>query len=148
MSEYDAIEFLEELITDKPILEMYYSDGHEKAVRMAIKALEKQMNSKSDCDHDCAKCWKTELVKPKWIPFKEREADPDEREAYGCDMMLDCKIPDEDEDILVTYASGRVGFDTFLREGYECYLDSGAQFITEAIAWMPLPEPYKEEVNQ
>lgn len=78
-----------------------------------------------------------------WIPFKEREADDEERVVYGCDAMLECKLPDEDEDILVTYASGRVGFDTFLREGYECYLDSGTQFMSEAIAWMPLPEPYR-----
>ena len=82
-----------------------------------------------------------------WILFKEREADDEEREVYGCYAMLDCKLPDEDEDILVTYASGRVGFDTFLTEGYECYLDSGAQFISEAIAWMPLPEPYKEDMR-
>lgn len=78
-----------------------------------------------------------------WIPFKEREADDEERVVYGCDAMLECKLPDEDEDILVTHASGRVGFDTFLREGYECCLESGTQFISEAIAWMPLPKPYR-----
>lgn len=78
-----------------------------------------------------------------WIPFKGREADEEERRVYGCDMILTGEFPDEDEDILVTYASGKVGSDAFLRDGYECYLDSGAAFGTEAIAWMTLPEPYK-----
>lgn len=89
-----------------------------------------------------------ELVKkqPKigeWIQFKARKADDEERVVYGCDEMLECNLPDEDEDILVTYASGKVCSDTFLREEYECSLDSGAQFISEVIAWMPLPEPYR-----
>lgn len=78
-----------------------------------------------------------------WIPFKEREVDEEEREMYRCDMMLIGELPDEDEDILVTYDNGRVDSDTFLRDGYECYLDSGAAFVTEAIAWMPFPEAYK-----
>lgn len=78
-----------------------------------------------------------------WIPFTEREPDQDEREAYGCDMMLDCELPDEDEEILVTYANGTVGLDCFMRDGYDCYLNSGAKFITEAVAWQSLPEPYR-----
>lgn len=86
-----------------------------------------------------------EQPKADWIPFEEREADEDEREAYGCDYMLSCKLPDEDEEILVTYSNGCVGEDIFLRDGYECYLDSGVEFVTEAIAWMPKPEPYKKE---
>jgi hypothetical protein len=80
-----------------------------------------------------------------WIPFEEKEADEDEREEYGCEYILCNKLPDEDEEILVTYFSGHVGEDTFLRDGYECYLDSGMEFITEAIAWMPKPKPYKGE---
>ena len=83
--------------------------------------------------------------KTDWIPFEEKEADEDEKEAYGCEYMLCCKLPDEDEEILVTYVNGNVGEDIFLRDGYECYLDSGAEFITEAIAWMPKPQPYKKE---
>lgn len=81
-----------------------------------------------------------------WIPFEEKEADEDEKEVYGCDYILNCKLPDEDEEILVTYFSGHVGEDIFLRDGYECYLDSGMEFITEAIAWMPKPKAYRGEV--
>lgn len=92
-----------------------------------------------------------EQSKTDWIPFEQREADEEEKEYwlenYGQEIeyMLCCKLPDEDEEILVTYANGNVGEDIFLRDGYECYLDSGKEFITEAIAWMPKPQPYKRE---
>ena len=78
-----------------------------------------------------------------WIPFTEREPDQEERLSYGCAMILDCELPDEDEEILVTYANGTVGLDIFCREGSECFLDSGAEFVIGAIAWQPLPEPYR-----
>jgi hypothetical protein len=93
----------------------------------------------------CIRKLQEQQPKVDWIPFEEKEADEDEKEAYGCEYMLCCKLPDEDEEILVTYANGNVGEDIFLRDGYECYLDSGAEFITEAIAWMPKPKPYKKE---
>ena len=79
-----------------------------------------------------------------WIPFKTREADEEEKEAYGWEGVLCCKLPNEDEEILVSYASGYVGTDIFMWDGTECYLESGAEFMTEAIAWRPLPEPYRE----
>lgn len=79
-----------------------------------------------------------------WIPFEVTEADEEEWEAYGFTQMLRGKLPEEDEEILVTYSNGHVGEDVFLRDGYECYLDSGAEFVVDAVAWMPLPEPYKE----
>ena len=93
----------------------------------------------------CIRKLQEQQPKTDWIPFEEKEADEDDREAYGCEYMLCCKLPDEDEEILVTYANGNVGEDIFLQDGYECYLDSGAEFITEAIAWMPKPQPYKKE---
>lgn len=82
-----------------------------------------------------------------WIPFTQRESTEDEKEFYGedCEFMLDCKLPDEDEEILVTYKfkdTFYVNNDIFLRDGCECYLDSGRDFITEAIAWMPFPKYY------
>ena len=92
-----------------------------------------------------------EQPKTDWVPFEQREADEEEKahflEHYGYELeyMLCGRLPDEDEEILVTYANGNVGEDIFLRDGYECYLDSGAEFITEAIAWMPKPQPYKKE---
>ena len=94
-----------------------------------------------------------ELSQPKtdWIPFEQREADEEEKahflEHYGYEFeyMLCGRLPDEDEEILVTYSNGCVGEDIFLRDGTECYLDSGQEIVTEAIAWMPKPQPYKKE---
>ena len=84
-----------------------------------------------------------------WIPFKQREADVEEKEIFGCETMLDCKLPEDGEEIFVThkfkdklYVCG----DTFMRDGSECYLESGLEFVSEAIAWQPLPEPYKEGI--
>lgn len=79
-----------------------------------------------------------------WIPFKLREADEEEQWEYGFTHMLDCELPDEGQEILVTYSNGCVGIDTFLKDGFECYLDSNNEFVTEAVAWQPLPEAYKE----
>ena len=89
--------------------------------------------------------------KTDWIPFEQREADEEEKahflEHYGYELeyMLCGRLPDEDEEILVTYSNGCVSEDIFLRDGKECYLDSGNELVTEAIAWMPKPQPYKKE---
>ena len=82
-----------------------------------------------------------------WIPFVQRKLTTEEKEEMvtDYDFILDCKLPEEDEEILVTYANGHVDTDIFLRDGSDCYLDSGNDFITEAIAWMPKPQPYKGE---
>lgn len=39
MTENEAINILGEFETDKPVLEMVYGDCHEKALKMAVKAL-------------------------------------------------------------------------------------------------------------
>lgn len=78
-----------------------------------------------------------------WTLFECREADEEEKESYGWEEVLCCKLPDEDEEILVSYASGYVDTDIFLRDGTECYLESGAEFVTEDIAWMPKPKAYE-----
>lgn len=83
-----------------------------------------------------------------WIPFTQRELTEEEKEYYAEDVkyMLDCKLPEEDEEILVTSKFKDelyVSTDTFMRDGSMCYLDSGRDLITEVIAWQPLPEPYK-----
>ena len=75
-----------------------------------------------------------------WIPFRLDYEEEEKRE------MLSCPLPDEDEEILVTYKNGYVGEDTFLCDGTECYLDSNREFVTEAIAWMPKPKAYRGEV--
>lgn len=81
-----------------------------------------------------------------WIPFTQREMTADEKETFGtqCGHMLNCPLPEEDEEILVTYANGTVDLDIFMRDGSECYLDSNNDFVTEAIAWRKKPAPYQK----
>ena len=77
-----------------------------------------------------------------WIPVTYHEATEEEKEAYGeFPYMLDCKLPDDGEEILVCTKSGCVWTDTFFNDD-GCYLDGGYDFA-ELAAWMPMPEPYK-----
>lgn len=107
----------------------------EDAIRVAIDALEaKEYGTKHlPAEYD-------------WIPFEMREMDEEEKSCNGVEegYILDCPLPDEDEEILVTYANGTVDVDTFMRDGNECYLDSGNDLVTEAIAWRKKPAPYQK----
>lgn len=69
-----------------------------------------------------------------WIPFEIE------------DGFLYCQIPDVDEDILVTDGNV-VWHDNWIEcdEGYA--LDSGYK-LYKCLAWMPLPEPYKENEDE
>lgn len=81
-----------------------------------------------------------------WIVFTQREMTEEEKEVYGEDLeyILDCKLPDDGEEIIVCYKNGYVDTDTFIRDTDGCYLDSGNDFIDDVIAWMPLPAPYQK----
>lgn len=82
-----------------------------------------------------------------WIPFTERKLTTEEKEEMNTeyDYILDCKLPDNDEEILVCSKFGHVFLDTFINDCDGCYLDSGYDFIEYALAWMPLPAPYNAE---
>lgn len=83
---------------------------------------------------------------PQWIPFKRRK--PTEEEGTKFDYILDCKLPENGQNILVSIivpGHEHVQYDTYWGgNGDECFLDSGYEIVEEAIAWMPLPAPYKE----
>ena len=117
----------EQDITD----DMLYYDGFEDGVDKAIEIVKKE----------------SEKYNNGWIPFVQREMTEDEKESFGdLNFMLDCQLPDEDEEILITYKFKDelyVYVDTFMRDGSECYLDSGRDFVTEAVAWMKKPQPYQ-----
>lgn len=68
-----------------------------------------------------------------WIPFQME------------DGFLYCQIPDVDEDILVS--DGNSVWEDAWCEADEGYgLESGTDL--KKLAWMPLPEPYKEKENE
>ena len=89
----------------------------------------------------------TSVYKQKWIPFTTRPLTEEEKEEHSeWDSILDCKLPDYGQRILVSISvRGHecVQYDEFYMDD-GCYLDSGYEIGTEAVAWMPLPEPYKE----
>ena len=84
----------------------------------------------------------------RWIPFKTRPLTKEEKEEHPeWDGILDCKLPDDRQRILVSVSvrgHESVQYDEFYTDDGS-YLDSGYEIGTEATAWMPLPEPYREE---
>lgn len=82
-----------------------------------------------------------------WIPVKYHKISEKERaeESISNDIqyMLDCKMPDDEQEILVTNGETTWQDTSFIDcDGY--YLDSNYDWI-EITAWRPLPDPYKED---
>lgn len=80
-----------------------------------------------------------------WILFKKREATKEEKEMYEWDYVLDCEIPNDGQEILVS--DGEVVWsDVFINFG-DCYgLESNTELT--GLAWMSLPEPYKRKISK
>ena len=96
-----------------------------------------------------------ELSKPKWILFETRPMDEEERqyysEHYGYDLddneavIYCCQLPEHGQEVLVCNEYGHIWLDTFDDDP-----DYGVGFETNGdmdglVAWMPLPQPPKEE---
>lgn len=82
-----------------------------------------------------------------WIPVKYHQISEKERaeEFLSKDIqyMLDCKMPDDGQEILVT--NGKTTWqDTCFIDSNGYYLDGGYDWI-DITAWRPLPKPYKED---
>ena len=71
----------------------------------------------------------------KWIPVSERL--PNENEYVG-NVCKYCLIQDEYGDMHVAHLSGR-GWET---------IESVKALGCDVVAWMPLPEPYKESDSE
>ena len=85
----------------------------------------------------------------KWIPVKWHEITDEEREreGYPKDWVchLDSIMPYDGQRILITTKGGFVELDEcYSDDGCTFSLDSGYDWIDDVVAWMPLPEPYKE----
>ena len=96
----------------------------------------------------------TQFSGKEWIPVKYRESTEEEKayqmEYYGdCyDYIFDCLMPDDGQEILITVKRG----DGYVVYPDTCILDLGYYLEKnndwdDVIAWMPLPEPYKEVEN-
>ena len=100
-----------------------------------------------DCE-DAIKALPSAQPEQRWIPFKTRPLTKAEKEEHPeWDGILDCKLPDDGQRILVSVSvrgHESVQYDEFYTDDESC-LDSGYEIGTEATAWMPLPEPYKAE---
>ena len=92
-----------------------------------------------------------------WIPVKMRLMSDEEYESlteYDCELerddvqMFDCKMPEDGQEILISLVGSYVRCDTCCIDcisGFDCY---GLEYMGDwsgVTAWMPLPEPYKEE---
>ena len=104
----------------------------EEAVYMAINALKERKTggwnviTKSPMDADEIAAWCEHLG---------YEIPSDEAYMYG-------NLPDEGEDVLVCTRTGTVFIDSLCcDEG--CYFEDYGE-MDGIVAWMPLPEPYKE----
>ena len=81
-----------------------------------------------------------------WIPVKARPLTDEEKNNYGENytFMYDCKLPADEQEVLITTNMGSVEQVTFYRHSeYGCYFeyyeDDG-----DVVAWMPLPKPYRK----
>ena len=95
-----------------------------------------------------------EMIKPlkreicEWIPIKWHEITEEERERGGYPkdwaVHIDCEMPCDGQEILVQTKSGYIRWDVCYEEG-EFSLDSGWDWIEGIVAWMSMPEPYRED---
>ena len=85
----------------------------------------------------------------KWIPVEYHMITEEERREndYPEDWKyyIDSPMPEEGQEIMITTNAGYVEKDTCLYDGDTYYTDSGYDWCEKIKAWMPLPEPYKED---
>ena len=85
------------------------------------------------------------------VPIKLRRLKKDEKPIYknmpyvSETMIYDCPLPENGQEVLITTCRGEVVHDYFISDvvdgcSFENWYDVG-----DVVAWMPLPEPYKEE---
>lgn len=90
-----------------------------------------------------------------WRVITRRPLTEEERKAYseklGYDVEYDNpfvygNLPEHSQNVIITTKLGSVCVDRYFDYGSLSGFDNRG--IDEVIAWMPLPEPYKEEVRE
>lgn len=91
-------------------------------------------------------------MKMNWIPIKFREPTEEEKELGLTDLIYDCEMPDDGQEVLVTY-HGRVYTETISMDidydsGYNLYYTENGLNLKDCTAWAPMLEPYKTESEE
>lgn len=87
--------------------------------------------------------------KGEWIPLKYRPLTEEERNQYGneYDEFIDCEMPDENEEVLLTLTDGTVSTDIYC-QAEDCTHYFENYDFNHIKAWMHKPEGYKEEESE
>ena len=114
------------------------------------------LNNQWHYDRNAIKAVPSAQPEPQWIPVKMRPMDSEEREYWEDQfgeklededaVMFDCPMPEDGQEILVSYRKW-ISMDKCEIDG-GCYGLEGNGDWEDVIAWMPLPEPYKEKDNE
>lgn len=124
-----------------------------------INELVEHIESALSVDSDFVDCVRTDLLQTvvgllkaqenEWIPFvKSPLTEEEQRNHPGWCFILDGKVPDDEQEILV-YRPWKnkdgyiIEMDRYIDNGDTVYLE-GAMDIENGMFWMPLPEPPKE----
>lgn len=92
----------------------------------------------------------------KWIPITYRDMTEEEKVYYAertgydkklLDLIINCKLPDDGEEVLITDSLGYVQIDTFINDNDGCCFENHFD-MDEVIAWQPLPEPFKPQESE
>lgn len=96
-----------------------------------------------------------EALQP-WRVITKRPMTDEERadaaERLGCDIededaVIFCNLPEDGKDVLVCTWYGHIYIDTLYSDDQGCYFEDAGD-MEGVIAWMPLPEPYKEAKDE
>ena len=91
----------------------------------------------------------------RWIPITSRPMTEEEKKAFAertgydekdFDDILSCPLPEDGETVLITDRLGNVEVDIFINDCDGCYFECNCD-MEDVKAWMPLPEPYKSEIQ-
>ena len=89
------------------------------------------------------------LKRTSWVPITYRDMTEEEKEYFEAEFdeakILDCTLPDIDEEVFVSYR-GSVYTDIFHNDRGIVYFEDVD--IEDVDAWMSLPKPYEKEGDE